>query len=41
MLQIKGVKSINDAQEVRDYIWEAGTKVDKVSRFLPRDQGWP
>jgi hypothetical protein len=29
------------AQEVREYIWEAGVRVDKVSRFLPRDQGWP
>ena len=29
------------AQEIRDYLWEAGVRVDRVSRFLPRDQGWP
>ncbi len=39
--QAQGVKSIELAQEVRDYLWEAGVRVDKVSRFLPRDQGWP
>lgn len=39
--QQKGVNEIRMAQEVRDYLWEAGVRVDKVSRFLPRDQGWP
>lgn len=41
LMQENGVKSVNDAQRVRDYLWEAGRKVDRVSRFLPRDQGWP
>ena len=39
--QAQGVKSIELAQEIRDYLWEAGVRVDRVSRFLPRDQGWP
>jgi hypothetical protein len=39
--QAHGVKSIELAQEIRDYLWEAGVRVDRVSRFLPRDQGWP
>ena len=39
--QAQGVKTIELAQEVRDYLWEAGVRADKVSRFLPRDQGWP
>ncbi len=29
------------AQEIRNYLWEAGNKVDIVSRFLPRDVNWP
>lgn len=39
--QTQGVKSIDLAQEVRDFLWEAGVRVDKVSRFLPRDENWP
>jgi len=39
--QSRGVKSIEVAQEVREYLWKAGVRVDTVSRFLPRDQGWP
>ena len=39
--QTTGVDNVKLAQQVRDYLWEAGVRVDKVSRFLPRDQGWP
>lgn len=39
--QSKGVNNIQVAQEVRDYLWEAGVRADKVSRFLPRDDKWP
>jgi len=39
--QTQGVSTIELAQEVRDYLWEAGVRVDRVSRFLSRDQGWP
>ena len=39
--QSQGVGNIQLAQEIRDYLWEAGVRVDRVSRFLPRDERWP
>ena len=39
--QAAGVKTVALAQEIREYLWEAGVRVDKVSRFLPRDENWP